>query len=378
MSAVEFSIIMPAHQAAQLLPDTLGALVASTLPRDRWELVVVDDASSDMTSAVAAGYADAVITLTGAPLGPGGARNAAARRATGAWLIFIDADVRVHPDTLQRFADTVAAHPDLVALFGSYDATPHAPGFLSAYRNLLHRYVHLQGAGEAETFWAGCGAVRRDAFEAVGGFDTARFPRPQIEDIDLGYRLRDCGGRILLDPQIQGTHLKQWRLWPMLRTDFRDRGIPWMRLLLERRGRPSAALNTSMAEQLRVVLAAMGGAGLTGGLLARSPGLLWYGVGCWFVLAVANHATYRWFARERGLWFALRVIPLHLWYYLSNALAAAVGVIAYGALRAGRSPNNLQGASVRPVGSSGSRPPSHAPNQSLPIATTARREGEAP
>src|SRR5690606_37188404 len=89
-------------------------------------------------------------------------------------------------------------------------------------------------------------------FTAAGGFDTLRFPRPQIEDIELGYRLRDRGGRILLDPAIEGTHLKRWHLWQMLRTDVRDRGIPWMRLLLERRGKTTGTLNTGLEEHFKV------------------------------------------------------------------------------------------------------------------------------
>lgn len=328
-SARDFSVIMPAHQAAQLLPDTLAALCRSTLPRERWELLVVDDASTDETAEVAAQWADAVIKLDGPAHGPGGARNAAATRAQGTWLIFIDADVRVHPTTLQRFADTVAADSMLVGVFGSYDDTPAARGLLSEYRNLLHRYVHLRGAGAAETFWAGCGAIRRDAFEAVGGFDTARFPRPQIEDIELGYRLRDRGGRIRLDPTIQATHLKRWQLWPMVRTDFRDRGLPWMQLLLERRGRTAPTLNTGRAEQLRVALAGVGLATLVGSLLLRSPAVAVASLTLWLALAVANVETYRWFARERGAGFALRIIPLHLAYYASNALAAAVGIVRF-------------------------------------------------
>lgn len=323
---LKFSVIMPAHQAETLLPDTLGALAASSLPRAQWELLVVDDASRDATAAVARRWADRVIVLTGRPLGPGGARNAAAATARGEWLIFIDADVRVHHDTLHRFADAIARDPELVAVFGSYDAHPAAPGLLSEYRNLLHRRVHLAGAGEAETFWAGCGAVRRSAFEAVHGFDTARFPRPQIEDIELGYRLRDGGGRILLDPDIQGTHLKHWRLTQMLRTDFRDRGIPWMRLLLERRGRTAPSLNTGHGEQVRVALAGFAIAALFVGAVLLKSEVLLVGLGALLALTLANLPTYAWFARERGLMFAVAIVPLHLAYYVSNALAAAVGI----------------------------------------------------
>ena len=251
-----FSVIVPAYRAADLLPDSLAALVASDLAREHWELIVVDDAGGDNTGEIAKRWADRVIILDGPPGGPGRGRNAGAAIARGSWLVFVDQDVRVHHDTLARIAANVERFPDLVAMFGTYDAHPAARGVLSEYRNLLHRKVHCAGAGNAETFWAGCGAVRREAFEAVSGFDTVRFPRGQIEDIDLGYRLRDAGGRILLDPGIQGTHLKRWTFSGMLRTDIRDRGIPWMRLLLERGGRQAAALNTGYAEQLKVALAA--------------------------------------------------------------------------------------------------------------------------
>jgi len=323
------SVIVPAHEAAAWLPDTLAALAASSLPRSMWELLVTDDASHDDTAAVAARWADLVIRLPSPAVGPGGARNAAASRATGRWLVFVDADVRVHHDTLARFAAAVTDDPDLVALFGSYDAEPAARGVVSEYRNLLHRYVHLRGAGVAETFWAGCGAVRRDAFEAVGGFDTARYPRPQIEDIDLGYRLRDRGGRIRLDPAIQATHLKRWRLWPMLQTDFRDRGLPWMQLLLERRTLARPSLNIGRGEQWRVALAGVAMLTLAAWPVWGGRALLVATAACWIALALANLEVYRWFRRERGLGFALRVIPLHLAYYASNAFAAAVGILQY-------------------------------------------------
>ena len=323
------SVIVPAHQAAHLLDDTLGALAASSLPRDQWELIVVDDGSADRTSTVAAHWADRVLTLDAPARGPGGARNEGAHLARGSWLMFVDSDVRVHPDTLSVVADRVTSDPGLVAVFGTYDDAPAAPGLISEYRNLLHRYTHCRGAGDAETFWAGCGAVRRDAFFGVGGFDTRRFPRPQIEDIDLGYRLRDAGGRILLDTSIQGTHLKRWTLGGMLRTDLIDRGIPWMRLLLERRDRPAAALNTGRSEQVKVMLAACSAVLTVLALGAQNPTIAFAALAGWCGLAASNAATYRWFAHERGALFAFAVVPLHLVYYLSNALAATIGIASH-------------------------------------------------
>jgi glycosyltransferase involved in cell wall biosynthesis len=334
-NVLPLSVIMPAHQAAHLLPDTLSALLASDLPRREWELIVVDDASTDDTSEVARKYVDRELTLSGKPGGPGVARNAGAAIARGDWLVFIDSDVRVHSDTLTQFACCIERHPDAVAIFGAYDDQPDAPGLVSQYRNLLHRYVHLRGAGDAETFWAGCGAVRSTAFAAVNGFDTIRFPRPQIEDIELGYRLRDNGGRIVLDPSIQGTHLKNWTFWKMIRTDIADRGIPWMRLLLERRGKTRTSLNTGATEQFKVILAGAFPLFAAAGIAMRSPTSVLTGVACLVMLLVLNMPLVGFFLRVKGPWFAIATIPLQLIHYWTNALSAAIGLMVH-FLSAGR------------------------------------------
>src|SRR5439155_16996681 len=126
--------------------------------------------------------------------------------------------------------------------FGSYDADPRAGGIVSDFRNLLHHHVHQTAAGPVASFWAGLGAVRRDDFVAIGGFDERNFPGPSIEDIDLGMRLADQGARIMLDPHLLGKHLKRWSFAEMVRTDFAARGVAWVALLL-RRGSGSTALN---------------------------------------------------------------------------------------------------------------------------------------
>ena len=185
-----------------------------------------------------------IIIEAPAGAGPAAARNIGARRATGSVLIFVDSDVIVHHDAFTRIQAAFAADPELVAVFGSYDDVPSSHGAVSTFRNLLHHYVHQSSPGTATTFWAGLGAVRTDAFLAVGGFDSARFPVSSVEDIELGLRLAAAGGQIALDPAIQGTHLKRWRLWDMLVTDLVHRGTPWIALMLDR-GPQAARLNLS-------------------------------------------------------------------------------------------------------------------------------------
>jgi GT2 family glycosyltransferase len=200
--------------------------------------------------------------------GPAAARNLGVARCEGEILVFVDSDVEVHADALERIARHFAEDPELVAVFGAYDDDPADPALTSRYRNLLHHHVHAGAVGEAETFWAGLGAVRRDAFEAAGGFDPERFPQASVEDIELGMRLRRGGGRVLLDPRIRGRHLKAWTPLRMIRTDFARRGVPWARLLL-REGGDSTALNLSCRRRASTGASVA----LLGALLARRPRL---------------------------------------------------------------------------------------------------------
>lgn len=333
MAAVQLSVVIPVHRAGDTLPRVLAALRGGDDPGVPWEVIVVDDGSggsaTEATTRVALAHAARVVTLPPPPGGPGHARNAGAEAAAGDWLLFVDADVVVHADTLRRLWAVITAHPDVGAVFGAYDEHPPGQRLVSRYRNLLHRRVHLLGAGEAETFWAGLGAVRRAAFLAVGGFDARRFPRPQIEDIDLGYRLRDAGERILLDPAIAGTHLKDWRLGQMLRTDFRDRAVPWMRLLLSRRGAMRPSLNVRPMEQVKVALAGASLAAGTAFVVTAAPPLAWCAVALLMALLLGNLPTWIWFARTGGAGLAAVAVPLQLWQYGSNAIAVVVAVVAH-------------------------------------------------
>jgi len=211
---------------------------------------------------------EVVVQREPAGSGPAAARNTGAAAAGSDIVVFVDSDVEVHPDALERIASRFAGDPGLDAIFGAYDEDPADPGLTSRYRNLLHHHVHTGAAGEAETFWAGLGAVRRKSFEATGGFDAAAFPEPSVEDIELGMRLRQGGGRIVLDPEIRGRHLKAWSPGSMVATDFGRRGVPWARLLL-RSGSSSTALNLGWRQRA----SAAASVALLISLLARRPRL---------------------------------------------------------------------------------------------------------
>jgi glycosyltransferase involved in cell wall biosynthesis len=323
------SVVVPVRNGASHLARSLAALEASDLAHACWELVVVDDGSTDGSVAEAERRADVVIRLGSGPHGAAFARNRGVEASRGEVLAFVDADVLVHADALGRMLQVLDSDDTVAAVFGAYDEDPDAAGFISQYRNLLHHYMHLKGAGEADTFWTGCGAVRRSAFVQAGGFDEVGF-RWHIEDIDLGYRIRDRGWRILLRPEIQGTHLKRWTLAGMIRTDVLDRGVPWMRLMLRRRSRNDAGtLNIRWPEKVKTALVA---AAPVLGLIALATGDARWLLAALVALAsavLANLSLYGWFARRRGLMFAIGVIPLNVLYYVLNAVCAAAAFVLH-------------------------------------------------
>jgi hypothetical protein len=262
--------------------------------------------------------------------GPAEARNLAASRARGDVLVFVDADVVVDRRALPEIAARFERDPGLTALLGCYDESPAAPGAVAQFRNLLHRRVHLASAGRVESFWAGLGAVRREDFAAVGGFDSQRYPRPAIEDIELGGRLADRGARIELDPSIQGKHLKAWTLRSMVATDFAGRGVPWIRLQLER-GRRARGLSMSGA-QLAGAVATVGSAYAAG---RRRPALALALAGA---MAAANAPVYRSLARNGGTRLALAGVPLQAVHHLTAVASVPAGAAMHVAERAGRRP----------------------------------------
>jgi hypothetical protein len=270
--------------------------------------------------------------------------------ARGEVLVFVDADVCVHGDTLRRFAWAFAEQPDAAAVFGSYDDRPSAPGLVSQYRNLLHHYVHQQNRGEAETFWAGCGAVRRAAFLAVGMYNEWAFSRPQIEDIELGHRLRDNGYRILLRPEIQGKHLKRWTFRGVLTTDLKDRGVPWTRLLIQR-GEAIASQTLNLRPKERICTAVMWLA-LVGMVVAVAARQGWAAIGAAaLVLGVLlwNVPLYGFFRRTGGLAFAIGVVPLHLLHYILNGVSVVVAFVLHHLLGDPQPPAAVQAFAERGV-----------------------------
>lgn len=314
------SVVVPAFNAAAFLTRCLDALSGSSV---EFELIVVDDASTDPAATLVMRRAGAGYVRLEKNGGPGVARNAGARVAHGEIVVFIDSDVVVTRTTIEELARVFADEPGVDACFGSYDEHPEATSVVSTYRNLLHHYVHQSGPRDASTFWAGCGAIRRHVFLDIGGYDE-RFGRPSIEDIELGMRLCAAGKTIRLAPWIQVKHLKRWRLVEMVRVDVLCRAIPWTHLVRERPG-TGGDLNLARSQKWCVVFAFLALAGVPLSIAAGVLGCGWW----WLVAPLAllapilwiNRGFYALLARLRGIAFLVAGVLLHLLYYIYGGLA---------------------------------------------------------
>ncbi len=318
-SALSISVIMPVYNGSEFILQSLPPLMAMVHRGEILEVIVIDDGSTDESADIARSLG-AIVMSSGGRMGPGGARNIAAEVARGELLWFVDADVVVHIDAAQCLSKGFSDQ-QVVAVFGSYDSNPPARNFFSRYKNLVHHYYHQRASEEAQTFWSGCGAIRTEAFLASSGFDVERYQYPSIEDIELGHRLIQAGGRVRLLRDVQCTHLKVWRFGNLIHTEIFRRAIPWSRLILDAGSGIPNDLNVGMSEQARAVVASF----LALAILAAVVGMVSLQVPVFLMLLAvgANWEIGRFFYRNGGLAFACGALLYHQVYYLYSASAFA-------------------------------------------------------
>ena len=209
------SIVIPAHNAADALLSLLRSLEAQTLGRDAFEVVVVDNASTDTTAAVAASGGARVVSEPRPSRAR--ARNAGVGAALADRIAFVDAECEADPgwlEALLRCLDRspVVAGPVRLRL-------PATPNALERFDVLwrFHQREHVERDG-----WAASAnlAVTRAAFDAVGGFDPAYH---QIgEDVDLCLRAGAAGYPIAFCADAWISHPAEGSLAAMLRRGYRQ------------------------------------------------------------------------------------------------------------------------------------------------------------
>ncbi len=208
------SVVIPAYNEEANITACLESLNRQTIPRDQYELIVVDGNSQDRTRELAAPLADLVFIQTSAKVG--GARNDGILRARGEIVATTDADCVVPPDWLERILSDFERYRP-VQLYGTI--YPSEGGI----RN--HLALALANAFSRIGYWTrtlsytlGCNtAFDREAFIAAGMYRIV----DAGDDLEIAIRMKKQG-RVVLDPALKvGFSMRRYQQFGTLRSLYR-------------------------------------------------------------------------------------------------------------------------------------------------------------
>lgn len=312
------SVIIPAYNASESLARLLKSLRTSSFKN--YEVIVGDDASHEQYTK---SFQYSIVRLT-RNKGPAAARNAAAKRARGEVLVFLDADVTCYPDTIKKIAEKFKADHDLTAITGVWDKHQDTRAFFpqfKALRDWSYWTNERDRDGYYYLFSTRIAAIRRDVFHRLGGFNEAF---RQMEDVELTYRIAKRYA-IIFAPDVR-VHHEFEDFWPVAKKYF-WRSFYWAKLYKERRKFDPVA--TTISETITAVTG-VGFIGLIGlgfffAPFSKTVSVLSFQLS---LLLIAAHLVFLrkflWFSyREKGFVFVVKSVLTGLLLYAVILTGAA-------------------------------------------------------
>jgi len=215
-SRLKFSVIVPAFNAEVILTACLEALLDQSTPIEYYEVIVVDDGSTDNTSKRAQQFN--VKSIYQINQGPAAARNRGAREARGEILLFTDSDCIPDRRWIQQMT-LPFENPEVVGVKGAYKTHQNRLTARFAQAEFEDRYDRLQSQSPIDMIDTYSAAFRKDIFQEMGGFDES-FPVANNEDTDLSYRLVAAGHKLVFNREAFVYHTHPDTLLKYLRIKF--------------------------------------------------------------------------------------------------------------------------------------------------------------
>lgn len=292
---VRASVIVAVHNGQATIERCLAALVQQTMPREHYEIIVVDDGSTDDTRAQVKSF-DEIKLLLQHQAGPASARNLGAQRARGEILLFTDADCEPAPDWIEQMVAPFAK-VQVVGVKGIYRTRQRAlvARFVQLEYETRYEHMarHMARSGRIDFVDTYAAGYRRTVFLENGGFDPA-FATASVEDQEFSFRLAMQGHRMVFVPQAAVYH---WghagNLWAYACKKFK---IAYFKVEVLARHHTKAWNDAHTPQRLKaqILLLGLGGCCLVAGLFWRT--LIWVavGLGSLFVLITLPFAIKAW------------------------------------------------------------------------------------
>jgi glycosyltransferase involved in cell wall biosynthesis len=319
---LDISVIVPVRDGLETLGRCLGSLARVNFPD--FEVIVVDDGSREDCSAVVNSFGFTSIRLD-EPSGVGFARNRGARSATGDILVFIDCDMIVPPDSLRRIHHRLS-NGLWAAVSGICGLKPPTTRLATRYKNLWMFHSYSLSPENLDWFLTGIGAVKREVFFRLGGFNAGFNIKTGGGDLEFGRRLREAGERIFLDKELRVQHLKRYSFWGLLRNDY-SRSKGWFRLAARKKMIPQVMKDLRIANIYPAFIVSVPVSILISLSLVFSPFFEFSPYLTAFLAAtylIVNYRLFRFLRQQGGVGFLLKAIPLSF----VDHLVAGFGVIS--------------------------------------------------
>ncbi len=208
------SVIIPNYNGSATIEKCLWAAFSSDY--SRYEVIVVDDCSTDNSTEIAGKFPCTLVKLDRRS-GAARARNIGALRSSGEILFFTDADCVLATDTLSRAARSIRGRESSV-IGGTYTRIPYDNSFFSAFQSIFVNYSETKNA-VPDYIATHAMAITRELFRKTRGFSEDFLPI--LEDVEFSHRLRRSGSGLIMDPLILVRHIFNFTLMKSLGNAFR-------------------------------------------------------------------------------------------------------------------------------------------------------------
>lgn len=200
---MKVSVIVPAYNSQKFIGKCIEALFAQKYQCENYEIIVVDDGSTDRTADIVRAYP--VKYLFQKNQGPAAARNLGAREARGGIILFTDSDCVPSDNWIEEMIKPFE-EPEVIAVKGAYRNRQKSIIARFAQLEFEERFEMLKRAKSIDMIDTYSAGYRKDIFLQMGGFDTS-FPVANNEDTELSYRMSKLNYKMVFNPEAIVHHL---------------------------------------------------------------------------------------------------------------------------------------------------------------------------